>query len=362
VPSAARVEDPERQRTLSRATDVAIRLGALAVLLGWCLAILAPFLLPIVWGAILSVALYGPFRAIARSLGGRQGLAATLFSLVLLTAIIVPSLMVVGSLADDLSRAAQAFRAGTLHVPPPPERVASWPVVGAKLYAVWLLASENLQAALTQAGPRLQSFAAWLLGAAGRLLLGVLQFLLAIIISGVLLAYSGQGTRRAEAIATRLVGERGPAMVQLAAATVRGVTRGILGVAVIQAILCGIGLFVAGVPAAGVWTLCALILAVIQVGVALVMIPATIWAFANLDTLPAVLFLIWTILLLPLDNILKPLLMGRGLDVPIVVIFLGAIGGFITQGIIGLFVGAVGLVLGYELWKGWLGEEPAVGA
>ncbi len=168
--------------------------------------------------------------------------------------------------------------------------------------------------------------------------------------------------RRCGALSRRLVGARGPALVELAAATVRGVTRGILGVAVIQAILCGAGLFLAGVPAAGVWTLCALVLAVIQVGVGLVMIPASIWVFAHAETLPAVLFLIWTIVLLPLDNVLKPLLMGRGLEVPVVVIFLGAIGGFISQGILGLFVGAVGLVLGYELWRGWLADEPVADA
>jgi predicted PurR-regulated permease PerM len=351
--------DPEGERALGRATEVAIRLGSVALLVAWCFVIVSPFLLPIAWGAIIAIALHGPFAWLRRRLGNRGTLAAALLTLALFVAIVVPSLLVGGSLADDLEAAAHAFREGRLHVPPPSERVAGWPIVGERLHAFWELASRNLEAALAELGPRLAGVAGALLSASARFGVSVLQFLFAIAISGVLLARSGSGISAAQALAARLAGPRGPALAELAAATVRGVTRGILGVALIQATLSGIGLFAAGVPAAGLLSLAALVLAVIQVGVALVMIPAALWLFANASTATAVAFGVWTLLLLPLDNVLKPLLMGRGLDVPVSVIFVGAIGGFVTQGLIGLFVGAVVLVLGYELSMAWLAGDVA---
>ncbi len=348
--------DQDQQRYLNRATDVAIRIGTLALLFAGCLVIVAPFLLPIAWGCIIAIALHGPFLLLSNRLGGRRRLAASLLVIALLAVLIVPSVLLGGSLAEDMQRLLGAFQAGTLKVPPPPEKVSDWPVVGARFHAFWLLASQNLQGALAQIGPQMKPVAGWLLGSAAHFGMALLQFVFAVLISGVLLARSTAGGATARAIARRLAGTRGPMLVELAGATVRGVTRGILGVALIQSLLAGVALFAAGVPAAGVWTAAALVLAVIQIGVGLIMIPATFWVFATLDTLPAMVFLVWTVLLLSLDNVLKPLLMGRGLDIPIAVIFIGAIGGFISQGIIGLFVGAVLLVLGFELWRAWIAE------
>ncbi len=338
---------------------MAIRVGSLAFLVGGCFVIVSPFLLPIAWGTIIAIALHGPFASLRARLGNRNNLAAGTLTLAMCLAVVVPSVLVGGSLADDVESAATAFREGNLRVPPPSERVAEWPIVGARLFEFWQLASQNLEAALAELGPRLKDIAGSVLSATARFGVSLLQFLFAIGISGILLARSDSGTATAQALAARLAGPRGPALTELAAATVRGVTRGILGVALIQALLSGVGLFVAGVPAAGLWTLAALVLGVIQVGVGLVLIPAAIWLFANADTPTAVAFLIWTLLLLPLDNVLKPLLMGRGLEVPVAVVFVGAIGGFISQGLIGLFVGAVVLVLGYKLWEAWLEGAPA---
>ena len=346
--------DQDQQRHLNRATDVAIRIGALSLLFAGCFVIVAPFLLPIAWGCIIAVALHGPFVSLSNRLGGRRELAAGIIVIALLTLLIVPGVLLGGSLADDMQRLVGAFQAGTLKVPPPSEKVSGWPLVGARFHAFWLLASQNLEEALAQIGPRMKPVAGWLLGSAAHFGMAMLQFVFAVLISGVLLARSTTGNATARAIAVRLAGNRGPMLVELAGATVRGVTRGILGVALIQSLLAGIALFAAGVPAAGVWTAAALVLAVIQVGVGLIMIPAALWVFATANTLPAVAFLIWTVFLLSIDNVLKPLLMGRGLDIPIAVIFIGAIGGFISQGIIGLFVGAVLLVLGFELWRAWI--------
>lgn len=352
-------ETAERQRSLARATDVAIRIGALALLIGWCAVIVAPFLLPIAWGCIIAVALFGPFQRLCQWLGGRRGVAATLLVLALLTMIILPMVILTDSLAGDIQAVVGAFQDGRLTVPPPSSKVASWPIVGERLYGVWLQASQNLDSVLAAVGPSMKPVAGWILSAAAQFGIGLLEFVFAIVISGALLASAATGGQVARSLATRLAGERGAEFITLAAATVRGVTRGILGVALIQSLLAGAGLFLAGVPAAGFWTAVALVLCVVQLGVAIIMIPAAIWLFSTADTFTAVAFLIWTVLLMPLDNVLKPLLMGRGLDVPVAVIFVGAIGGFITQGIIGLFVGAVVLVLGNELLRAWIAPAPA---
>lgn len=346
----------EQQKTLARATDIAIRIGVLSLLLAGCFVIVAPFLLPIAWGCIIAVALHGPFLALTQRLGGRRSTAAGLIVLGLLALLIVPGILIVGSLADDMQRLLGAFQAGTLRVPLPPERVAGWPIIGERVHAFWLLASQNLDAALAEIGPRMKPLAGWLLGSAAQAGMAMLQFVFAVVISGVLLAASSNSSATARALFRRLAGERGPQLLDLAGATVRGVTRGILGVALIQALLAGAALFLAAVPAAGLWTVAALVFGVIQVGVGIVMIPAAFWVFAHADTGTTIAFVVWTVLLLPLDNVLKPLLMGRGLNIPVAVIFIGAIGGFISQGIIGLFVGAVVLVLGFELWRAWLAE------
>jgi predicted PurR-regulated permease PerM len=158
----------------------------------------------------------------------------------------------------------------------------------------------------------------------------------------------------AKAIAVRLAGERGADLVELARATVRSVARGILGVALIQAILAGLGCLVVGVPGAGLWALVVLILAVVQLPTFIILAPIVIYVFYTTGTVPAVLFAIWNLLVGGCDSFLKPVLMGRGVDVPMLVVFIGAIGGFILNGIIGLFLGAIILSLGFKLFELWL--------
>jgi predicted PurR-regulated permease PerM len=230
------------------------------------------------------------------------------------------------------------------------------PLVGEKIESLWRDASTNLAQALSALEPQLRALGTWLLRFATSAGMGLLHFVLAILIAGVLLAKSGTGRRAADAIGYRLAGERGLRYTRLAEAVVRSVSRGILGVALIQAVLAGLGMLVAGVPAAGLWALVVLLLATIQIGAFPVLLPVVIYLFysANLGT--ALLFAIWSLFVGSIDNVLKPILLGRGVSVPMVVIFLGAIGGFIGAGIIGLFVGPVVLVVGYELFLAWLAE------
>ncbi|MEJ2177286.1 MAG: AI-2E family transporter, partial [Gammaproteobacteria bacterium] len=184
-----------------------------------------------------------------------------------------------------------------------------------------------------------------------------LKFVVSILIAGVLLANDAGGGRAARAVATRLAGERGTTAVERAVATVRSVTLGILGVAMIQALLASLGMLVVGVPGAGLWALLVLILAIVQLPTILVLGPIIVYVFSTSTTVTAVVFAIWSILVGISDAFLKPLLMGRGVDVPMLVIFIGAIGGFMTSGIIGLFLGAIILALGYKLYLIWLDQD-----
>jgi predicted PurR-regulated permease PerM len=344
---------------VNRALEAAIRIGVVVLLVAWCFQISRPFIVPIVWGIIIAVAVYPGYRRLLPLTGGRAGVSATLCAFLLLVLFIVPALLLVGTLIDSAKTLATDLSNGTISIPLPPENVSTWPIIGKPLARFWHLASTNLRNALTEIAPQLKSVGSWLLSAAAGTAFGVLKFIFAIIIAGVLLSRSEGGYGFAESFAARLAGERGADFVSLATATVRSVTRGILGVALIQSLLAGLGFLVVGIPAAGLLAMICLFLAVIQVGPGLIIIPTVIYVFSTSNTLPAVLFMIWSIFVTLSDNILKPLLLGRGVDVPMVVIFIGAIGGFLSSGIIGLFVGPILLAVGYRLFKVWLDNSPS---
>jgi predicted PurR-regulated permease PerM len=345
---------------LNKATEATIRIALVALLAAWCFQIVRPFILPVVWGVIIATAIFPAYRWLGRLMGGRERLAAVFLTLIGLILLIVPSLLSAGSLIESASWLFEGLSDGHLEVPLPPERIAEWPLIGEQLHGFWTLAHVNLMEALQQLGPHLAPLAGGFLSAAAGVGLGILQFVVSIIIAGVILASSRKGAEVAAAIATRLVDERGPEFVALSAATVRGVAQGILGVALIQSVLVGIGLFAADVPHASLWTALCLVVAIIQLPPLLLLLPIIFYVFATSGTTTSVLFTIWSILASGSDTFLKPVLLARGLDLPMVVIFMGAIGGFVLSGFIGLFVGAVILALGYRLFMAWLGESAKI--
>ena len=339
--------------------ETSIRLALLFVLVAWCLWILAPFASVVTWALIIAVAADGPYLRLTRWLGGRSRLAAAILVALALALLIVPAVLLTETLVAGAQRFAGGLAEGEQLVPPPPVGVADWPLVGEALHAFWQLASENLGAALVRLRPQLEAVSGWLLAAAGSAGVALLQLAASIVIAGVLLA-RGRMSKVIRRLAMRIVGERGDAMADLAQATIQSVVQGILGVAVIQAVLSGIGFIAADVPAAGLWALLVLVAAVVQLPVGIVLIPPVVLVFSSASTPVAIAFAGWCLAITLIDNVLKPLLFGRGVDVPIVVIFLGAIGGMLAMGIVGLFLGAVVLALGYELGVAWLaeGEEP----
>jgi predicted PurR-regulated permease PerM len=336
--------------------DTLIRVGILAVILVWCFNIISPFLYPIIWGIIIAVASFGSYQQLSTRIGGRPVLAAILVSIILLAVLIVPVVLLTDSMATGITVLADEAKQGTLKIPPPPEAVAGWPLVGESLHAIWLKASVNIEAVLKQFSPQLKSMGSWLLSAAADVGFGVLQFVLSIVIAGLLLANAESSKRSAVAFTTRLAGDKGIKFVDIAAKTVNGVTRGILGVAIIQGVLAGLGFLVAGIPGAGLWAFVAMFLAIIQIGILPVTLPAILYVFSTAEPVSAIIFLIWNIIISTMDNVLKPLLMGKGAAVPIPIIFLGAIGGFMASGILGLFTGAIILSIGYSLYLNWVNE------
>lgn len=348
--------------SLNRALEITIRIGLVLLLIAWCFQIVRPFVIPVVWGLIIAIATFPGYQRLRAAMAGRSGLAATVITTLGLVLLIGPTVLLAGTLVDGAQELAIYLAAGRLPIPPPPASVGAWPIIGAPISAFWSLASVNLEAALAQIGPQLKDVGAWLLSAAAGVGFAILQFVFAIILAGVLLAHADGGQRAAHAIATRLIGEHGPAYAALAQATIRSVARGILGVALIQSLLAGLGFLAVGLPAAGLLALICLLLSVIQVGVTPVVIPAVIYVFSDADPVTAVVFLVWCVFVTATDNLLKPILLGRGLNVPMVVIFVGAIGGFLASGIIGLFVGSVVLALGYTLFLAWLHQAPTADA
>lgn len=351
--SAEELAERKQQR---RIIDTVIRIGILFVLVIWCYDILKPFIYPILWGSIIAVAVHGSYLKLTGWLNGRSTWAAVALTLLMLVVLIAPVALLAESMVSGVQILSDEVKAGTLKIPPPPEYVANWPVIGQNLDAIWQRASENLTNVIKQFAPQIKQLGSWLLTAAAGAGFAVLQFIISIIIAGVLLAYSTGSSGALKALATRLAGEKGVEFVGIAGKTVNGVTRGILGVALIQSILAGISFLIVDIPAAGLWAFIALILAVIQIGLLPISIPAIIYVFSYADPITAILFTIWMVLVSVMDNVLKPLLMGKGAAVPIPIIFLGAIGGFITAGIIGLFIGAIVLSIGYTLYLSWLAD------
>ena len=351
----------EGGKFLKLSVEAAIRIGVLTLIFLWALQILRPFIEIVLWAVILAVAVYPLYTGLARRLGGRKKLSATLITLAALAVLLVPSWKFFGATVDEARLVVDKAEAGTLEVPPPPEGVQDWPLIGDDVYAAWDGASKNLEATIQRLRPEVVAAGKWAAGTLAGLAGTVLQFFVSILIAGVLLSTGEKGRDFSVKFATRLAGPQGEDFVRLTVMTIRSVFQGVLGIAVIQAALSAIGFLFIGVPGAMVWALLVMILAVMQLPPLLVIAPVIVWAFATQSTTAAVIFLVYGLFVSVSDTFLKPLLLGRGVDVPMLVILLGAIGGMIMSGIIGLFVGAVVLAVAYQLMMAWLEQDADLG-
>lgn len=350
------------QKFLANAMASFLQILAVFILLYWCFLIVSPFIGIVVWAVIISVAVYPAHVALTAKVGGRKKTSATIIVLIGLAIIIVPTVYLAESTIGGLQYVAAELEDGAATIRPPNDSVAEWPVIGEQVHAIWSSAATNLEATLNQFEPQLKAAGEKALGLAGSTISTALQFILAVIIAGVLLMSAEGGKRVARNTITSLAGAvRGPEFTELSIMTVRSVAKGVLGTALIQALVSAIGLAIAGIPAAGLWAFVVLVLAIIQLPPLLILAPIAIWYFSVASTVPAVIFLVFAILVSASDAVLKPMLLGRGVDTPMLVILIGAIGGAIATGIIGLFIGAVILALGYELFMAWMAPDEAQG-
>jgi len=352
---------PEENKLVNTSLEAAIRIGIVFFILIWCFDILKPFILPILWGIIIAVASYPVFLWLKGKLGGRNALTATLLTIVALAILLIPASILSTTLFSGVQEVSEELQNGKLVIPPPPSNIASWPVIGEKLHNSWTLFSQNMDSAMEKFEPQLSAAGVWIFERMKSAGAGILQFFISIIIAGAILANAKSSKIMVDNLAIRLSGDSGLVYSALAGKLIQSVTQGILGVAIIQALLAGMGFVAAGVPVAGLWAFIVLFLGVIQVGPMIIILPIAIYMMGELDTLPGILFLVYSIVVGLIDNFLKPMLLSRGIDAPMIVVFLGAIGGFISFGIIGLFVGAILLVLGWVMLEAWIhGDSEAL--
>jgi len=343
------------QKILKTVMASLVQVLAVLLLLHWCFTILSPFLSIIIWAVIISIALYPTHLSLSARLGGRENLSATILIFIGIAIIVAPSWMLAESTIGGLQEIAAELEDGTAQVPPPADSVADWPVIGERVHQVWGAAANNLEETINEFKPQLKSAGEQALSFAGHTVGSVFQFIFSVIIAGVLFLSASGGYRASSDFLSGVVGaDRGPAFTDLSILTIRSVAKGVLGIAIIQAILSAIGLVVAGVPAAGLWTGIVLVLAIVQLPPLIVLGPIAIWYFSVAEPVPAVIFLIYATIVSVSDAFLKPFLLGRGVETPMLVILIGAIGGAIAKGIIGLFIGAVILALAYEILIAWM--------
>lgn len=348
----------ERERITAQFVDIAIRLGVLGLLLYSAFALVRPFVSIAIWSAVLAVALHPAFDWTARRLGGRPRLAAVLVTIASLVIIIGPATWLALSLIDSLRTVSEHLNASTLGIPAPPPAVRGWPLIGEPLYQFWDLASTNLRAALAKIVPHLKPFGATLLRVAANTGTATLAFFVSIVVAGFLLSSAPMLAKAVHAFSRRLAAARGEEFTKLATVTIRTVARGVIGISVLQAMLAALGLAVAGVPAASLITSAVLVLAIIQIGPAIVLIPVVIWSWFAMDTTAALLFTAYMVPVNLIDNVLRPMVLGRGLKTPMPVILLGVVGGTFAYGIAGLFLGPIVLAVIWELLIAWTSEGP----
>ncbi len=349
----------EQSKFTNKIIETAIRLTVLVLLIGWCFAIVQPFFMIFAWGLILAISIYPLYSYLTKFFRGKKKLASTVVTILLLAIIFVPTGFITKSMVGNISVAKELLENSESIVPPPNESVKDWPIIGKATYDFWYKASENLDVLISENSAQIKTIGLWFLDSLSGAGSGFLQFVLSIIVCGILLVYSINGRKFADELGIRLICAKGKQFIEDSIITIRNVAKGILGVAFFQAILFGLGLIVAGVPFAGIWSAICLMLAIIQVGIGPIIIPISIYMFMTGDVLAATLLTVWMVFISLIDNVIKPIVMGRKAPAPTIVIFLGAIGGFMLNGIIGLFLGAVILTLGYNIFIWWVNMNKA---
>jgi len=331
-----------------------IKLGLLLALLFWGAHILAPFLSLLTWAGIIAIALYPVHAKFTTLLGGRNTTAATLMGLLTTALILVPMGLLVSQSMEAVGELRGQWAQGALPIPAPTEKVKDWPVIGERVYAAWHEAATDLSLFVEHFKPQIQEFGRFMVGTVASAGSSALFFTASFAVAAVFMATARAQSAFFDRLERRITGTDNTPYLDMTVATVRSVAQGIIGIAVVQALLAGAGMLVMDVPLSALWTFVVMVACIVQVPSLLVLGPIAAWGFSAYDTTPASLFAIWCVLVALSDNVLKPLLLGRGLDIPMLVILLGAIGGMLSMGVVGLFIGSVVLAIVYRLFMTWM--------
>jgi predicted PurR-regulated permease PerM len=351
-------EQPGASRFTGATMDLAIRLGFLGLVGYWSFRVIAPFLAILLWSAILTVALYPLFDLLARWLGTPR-LAAALVALLCLLVVVGPVTWLGYGLIGGVGSLVSGLETGQLSIPQPAQSVKGWPLVGERLYQLWSLAATNTMAVLVEVAPQLKPVGSKLLEITQSVFFGILELLASIVIAGFLFSRGPQLVGALSAFVGRALSHRGREMVQLAGSTIRNISRGVVGIALLQSILAGAGFVAGGIPAPSVLAFLVLLLGLIQIGPTILILPIVVWSWTAMETTHALIFSTYMVLVGLMDNVLRPILMARGLTTPMPVIMLGVIGGTIAYGIVGLFFGPIVLSVAWALMLDWVQQGDA---
>jgi len=339
--------------------ETTIKLLILLILIVWCSMILMPFVNILLWSLILAVAMYPIHTKIAKKLGDKPKLASFLIVILAFSIICIPSWFLIESLVEEIKILKTNFDINTFKIPSPTAQVKEWPIIGERVFDFWQKASVDLEQTLMLYKDQIKDATGNLLSGVFSSIGAILQILISFIIAAVLLVFGGLG-ESIRKFFRKIAGERGDEFADVTKNTVTSVVKGVIGVALIVAIIHGILFMLAGIPYAGIWALLVFVLGVLQLPVIFITLPVIVYLFAVKSATAAI---IWTVILIIAglsDNVLKPMLLGKGSSVPMLVIFIGVIGGFILSGFIGLFTGAIVMSIGYMLFKGWMNSNDDV--
>jgi predicted PurR-regulated permease PerM len=346
-----------KEEIISIALEVLVKAVVLGVVLFYALSVVKPFIVPVLWGIIIAVSLSPLIIKLNELLKVKKNLIITVITLVMISFLVVPTYILSDSIIDSSHKLVEKLQSGTLSIPAPTQNVKEWPLIGPRAYEIWSDVSTNLTDTIIKAKPTIKEYLPKIASAFGGLLGGVLQFIIALIISAALLINSESTVKVYQSIFKRLVGDKGLQWAKLSTLTIRSVVQGVLGIALIQAIFAFIGLVVIDVPLPWLWAFLVLLVAIVQLPPILILGPIIAYVFSYADTTSATIFTIYSIIVSASDGFLKPIFLGRGVDIPMLVILLGAIGGMILSGVIGLFIGSVGLAIAYKIFILWLEED-----
>lgn len=346
----------EREEKVYTAIEIAIKVGILALVIYISYLIVKPFIGVIVWGIIIAVALSPLIDILQKYLKNRKRVIVGV-TITMVTMLIVPTYMLSGTVISSSSTVAHSIKEGNVTIPPPTQKVKQWPVIGEKVYNFWSSASSNLEKTLAPFKEDIKKLTGFILKTLGSGIGTIFMFIGSFIIASIFLFHQESSTRLYENILHRLVGERAKEWVKLSTLTIRSVMVGVIGVAVIQAVFALIGLLLMDIPFAIVWGVLIMFLTIIQLPALIVIGPIIAYVFSLGSGTSEMIFTVYMLIVGASDGVLKPILMGRGVDIPMLIILIGAIGGMMLMGMIGLFIGAVIFALAYKLFGLWMSED-----